>query len=252
MSVMLAPPITQPPTIVYPESNGKPMAETDTHIELTISTRFRLKQRYKDDSQIYVAANLLLYFEEGNPSASVAPDVFVVFGAPNHERRTYRLWEEQPAPAVIFEFTSTSTQREDVRDKRILYEQLGVREHFIFDPMRDYLKPPLKGFRLSGDYYTPLTTEAFDAGEWRLYSEELELELRTDGKQLRLFDPRANSYLRTPQEEAEAREAAEAQARMAEQRAQREAAARRAAEAQAQALVAEVERLKAELARRNP
>jgi hypothetical protein len=31
MSVMLVPPITQPPTIVYPESNGKPMAETDTH-----------------------------------------------------------------------------------------------------------------------------------------------------------------------------------------------------------------------------
>jgi len=31
--------------------------------------------------------------------------------------------------------------------------KLGVREYFIFDPLGDYLSPPLRGYRLVGDEY---------------------------------------------------------------------------------------------------
>ena len=41
-----------------------------------------------------MAANLFLYYEEENLDAKVAPDLFVVPGAPNHDRHTYRLWQE--------------------------------------------------------------------------------------------------------------------------------------------------------------
>jgi hypothetical protein len=34
--------------------------------------------------------------------------------------------------------------------------------------------------------------------EWRLPGELLKLELHTEGQQLRLFDPQAGVYLRTP------------------------------------------------------
>jgi Uma2 family endonuclease len=255
MSVSLAPPlveqpIAKPTLISYPESDGKPMAETDIHRKLLLDTLFRLTERYQHDLKVYVAGNLWVYYQQGNPKASFAPDVFVVFGVPNHERHIYRIWEEGKALDVVIEFTSSSTQKEDVGSKRLRYEQLGVKEYFIFDPLRDYLQPPLKGFRLTGQYYTPMPDATWDEGEWRLSSDVLGLELRTAVSQLRLFDLQTGTYLRTPHEEAQAR-MAEAQARAAaEAHAQREAQARVVAEAHAQALAAEVERLKAELARR--
>ena len=160
MTITLAPPRAKP-AIVYPESDGKPMAETDAHRNLIIAILFALEQRYQADPQVYIAGNLLLYYEEGNPKASLAPDAFVVFGVARHERRIYRLWEEGKAPDVVFEFTSDSIQREDLGRKRLRYVQLGVREYFIFDPLRDYLRPPLKGFRLTGQYYAPLPDQPF-------------------------------------------------------------------------------------------
>ena len=84
-------------------------------------------------------------------------------------------------------------------------------------------------------YYSALSPQARPGEEWQLFSEVLGLELHTEGSRLRLFDPKTGQYLRTPQEEAQAR-------RLAEERTAYEAEARRVAEA-------EVERLRAELAR---
>ena len=35
-----------------------------------------------------------IYYEEGNPQARVAPDVFLVLGASKHSRMNYKLWEK--------------------------------------------------------------------------------------------------------------------------------------------------------------
>src|SRR5581483_9815534 len=101
MSVSTA--VTADKPVVYPESDGKPMAETDIHIDALIYLREALKDYFRDDPWIYVAGNMLLYYEEGNPAACVAPDVFVVRGVEKHERRIYKLWEENRPPTVIFE-----------------------------------------------------------------------------------------------------------------------------------------------------
>lgn len=114
--------------IFYPETDRKPMAETDVHINTLIYLREALKDYFCEAPQVYVAGNLLLYYEEGNPSACVAPDVFVVQGVAKHERRIYRLWEEGQAPAVVFEITSRSTRLEDLGTKRALYALLGVQQ----------------------------------------------------------------------------------------------------------------------------
>jgi Uma2 family endonuclease len=242
--------------IEYPDTDGQPMAETDTHRELMIAVLFALQQRYRDDPQVYVAGNLLLYYEEGNPAASVAPDAFVVFGAPKGDRRVYKLWEEGRAPAVVFEFTSRSTQSEDLGRKRLLYQYLGVLEYFLFDPLSEYLRPPLQGFAREAEFFVPLFPDRLPGREWKLVSRALGLELHTADDRLRLFDPRTGQYLRAPDEEAEARRMAEAQARdeadarqSAESRTRQEADARRAAESRAQTAEAELARLQAELAR---
>jgi len=184
------------------------MAETDVHIQLMSELRFTLLDFYRNESDVYVATNLLLYYVEGEPRRRVAPDVFVVRGVANRQRRIYKLWEEGRPPGFVIELSSRQTWREDLQEKWRLYEQLGVREYFIFDPEYDYLDTPLVGYRLAADgRYAALEVE-----NNRLHSETLDLDLVDTGETLRLFDPRTNQFLPTPLEEAKARRQAEAEA----------------------------------------
>lgn len=192
-----------PAPIRYPETDGKPMGETDIHIAQILDLLFALSRYFRNDPHVYVAADLLLYYVEGDPKEFVVPDVFVVRGVPKGERRIYKLWEEGRSPDVVFEITSASTRREDLGTKRVLYADLGVKEYFVFDPTGEDLRPSLRAFRLSGSDYQPLKEPVF--------SEVLGLELQIVDKRLRLFDPRAGRRLLTPIEEAAAREAAEAE-----------------------------------------
>ena len=126
------------------------MAETDLHaacmVYVTCALRRHFAKRGQED--VYVGSNNFLYYEQGNPRAVVAPDVYVVVGAPAHLRDTYRLWNEPKGPDFVLEVTSASTRREDERRKRDVYASLGVREYFLYDPRGEYLTPPLQGFRL--------------------------------------------------------------------------------------------------------
>lgn len=88
--------------IEYPESDGKPMAETDVHFEWTVYIRDVLKQRYRGQ-RVYVGSDLLVYYVEGDPRKSVAPDEFVVKDCDPGRRRTFRIWEEQRTPDVVIE-----------------------------------------------------------------------------------------------------------------------------------------------------
>jgi Uma2 family endonuclease len=202
----------------YPETDGEPMAETDLHRDEMADTIALLKRRYRDDPMAYVAGNLLIYYEEGNPAARFAPDVFLVLGVPKRRRRIYKLWEEKRAPSFVLEVSSRGTRLEDKGTKRELCAELGVSEYFLFDPEADYLKPPLQGFRLQGGRYEPI---ADDAG--RLRSEVLGLLLARDVEgRLRFVDPATGAQLLRIDERAEHeatranREAARADAAEAE------------------------------------
>ncbi len=188
-----------PPKIFYPERDGKPMGETDIHIKQILNLLFTLSWFYRDDPQVYVAADLLLYYAEGDPKEFVVPDVFVVKGVPKGERRVYKVWEEGRAPDVVFEITSLSTRREDLGSKKVLYADLGVTEYFVFDPTNG----SLRAFRLRGSDYQPL--------ESPIFSESLGLELRVQANRLRLYDPKTNTLLMTAEEEAAGRAASEAE-----------------------------------------
>jgi hypothetical protein len=47
--------------IYYPESDGQPMGQTDVHIDAVIYLREALRDYFRDDPQVYVAGNVLLY-----------------------------------------------------------------------------------------------------------------------------------------------------------------------------------------------
>jgi len=236
VEIVYLPPIT----VDYPDSDGKPMAETDVHIQQLIYLREALSDYFRDDPNVYVAGNLFVYYVEGDPSQVVAPDVFVVKGVPKGNRRFFQVWKEGKAPDVVFELTSKKTRYEDLGAKKGTYEVLGVQEYFIFDPLGEYLQPPLIAFRLTPEGYRQVEGEP-------LVSRVLGLELRVEGNFLRLVDPRTGEKLLTPLEAQEARRQAEEARRQAERRAAEEAEARRRAEAELEQLRAELARLKGEL-----
>ena len=101
--------------VEYPETDGRPVGEkTDLHIDWMIRVRDLLKHRYRHH-QTYVTANLLVYFEEGDPSRFVVPDIMVVKDCQPDRRRGFKIWEEGRTPNTVFEITSRGTQSEDLR-----------------------------------------------------------------------------------------------------------------------------------------
>jgi Uma2 family endonuclease len=188
--------------IEYPESDGKPMGETDKHRNLISHLIEMLTIYFAAEPEVYVSGNLMCYYEENNTKVSISPDVFVVRGAAKHERRVYKFWEE-PVPQVVLEISSRKTRQADLGEKKNLYAWLGVREYFVFNP-EARLRAPLRVFRLHGTAFV----EEMVTGN-RVLSEELGLELVIAGNNLRLFNPRTKKFLRTPAEEAAARQEAE-------------------------------------------
>ena len=195
--------------IYYPTGDGKPMAEDELHLDLMNYAIPALKYRFHLRPDVYVGGNNFLYYEQDNPKARISPDCYVAFGveAKGH-RRFYKVWEENDiAPAVVFEFTSKATQKEDVTFKKPLYEQvLRVAEYFQFDPTGDYLHPRLQGQRLQGGKY-----QSIELRDDRMFSEQLGLELVVQGDALRFYDPVRAEWLRTYEEAENQRLAAEAE-----------------------------------------
>jgi Putative restriction endonuclease len=151
----------------------------------------------------------------------VAPDVFVVVGAPKYDRSSYMLWREPKAPDVVLEITSRRTRSEDQGAKRGIYAFLGVQEYWQYDPTGDYLVPPLQGLRLVGRNYQPLLATTLPDGTLVLHSDVLGLDFWLEHGRLRLYDPATGQKLLTYQEAELARQAA--QVRIAELEAQLQA-----------------------------
>ena len=180
----------------YPAADGRPMAETDLHRLLIVDLIDSLDAFYNADPMVYVSGNLLLFYVPGDRRRHVSPDVFVVKGVPKQRRRNFLVWEEGKGPDAVFEITSASTREEDEDDKFWLYQDtLRVPEYFLFDPLGEYLNPPLKGYRLRDGKYIPIRPV-----RGRLPSRVLGLHLERSGSELRLFDPTSKKWLPTLRE----------------------------------------------------
>lgn len=196
--------VTVPQEIEYPESDGKPMGETELHRDWTIRILDILRHRYRDQ-QVYVASDLLLYYEEGVPTKFVVPDCFVVRNCAKHRRRTFQTWKEGRGPDVVIEVTSRSTSTADTIDKPQIYERMGVQEYYLFDPTADYLETSFQGYRLMDGCFH----EIFPA-EGRHHCLTLGVEFSLRGQDLVIFDSETGvEQLTRADFEASARRAAE-------------------------------------------
>jgi len=205
--------------IEYPSSDGEPVAESFVHLYALLVTLEVLRQ-YLEGQQATVLANQFMYYSQGMPKLRVAPDVMVIFDVEPGGRDNYKIWEEGQVPSVIFEMTSEGTQDHDKTFKKTLYEQLGVREYWLFDPRGEWVEGQLEGYRLEHGLYRPITDGR---------SAPLNLQLKVEGQLIGFYREDSGEKLLIPQElnqalkrEALARQQAEQQAERERQRAEEE------------------------------
>jgi len=179
------------PEIIYPTSDGEPLAETQEHSWAILMTLNLLAQYYAGKPAV-VFANQFFYYIEKKPTARVAPDVMVIFDIPVKMYGNYKLWEGQQTPAIIFEMTSKGTKETDLNFKKTLYEQLGIQEYWMFDPYGEWITEQLRGYRLNDDgLYKPIKDNC---------SEVLQLRLQPDGYLLSFYRLDNGQKLLTPDE----------------------------------------------------
>ncbi len=126
-----------PDHILYPESDGQPIAENTKQFRWIVTIEGGLEARFQDDANVFVAGDLLWYPVEGRPELRVAPDVLVVFGRPKGDRGAYLQFREDGiAPQVVFEVLSPGNTVAEMVRKFQFYDRYAVDEYYIYDPDR--------------------------------------------------------------------------------------------------------------------
>jgi Uma2 family endonuclease len=173
--------------IVYPDSDGKPMAENTRQYQYIITIQVGLDSLYATDPNVFVAADLFWYPVEGRPDIRTAPDVMVAFGRPKGHRGSYKQWEEGGiAPQVVFEIISPGNTWREMYDKRKFYERFGVEEYYEYDP-------EIGGLEVWRREARALKTVVFD-GLWKSPRLGVSLKLEEDGE-LSIFRPDGRKFL---------------------------------------------------------
>jgi Uma2 family endonuclease len=163
--------------IQYPSGDGQPVAETFDHLYVILITIAVLRQ-YLQPEKACILGNQFLYYAQGLPRLRCAPDVMVIFGVEPGGRDNYKIWEEGEIPRIVFEVTSPSTKKEDDGFKKQLYEQIGIKEYWQFDPKGEWIPEKLRGYRLINDAYVPIENSQ---------SQALNLRLAVDGKLIAFY-----------------------------------------------------------------
>jgi Uma2 family endonuclease len=121
--------------IVYPESDGKPMADNTKQFRWIVTLEGGFEALFRDREDVFVAGDLFWYSVEGRPDIRMAPDVMIVFGRPKGDRPSYKQWEEENiAPQVVFGVLSPSNSLLEMAKKLEFYDRYGVEEYYLYDP----------------------------------------------------------------------------------------------------------------------
>ncbi len=120
----------------YPCEDDEPMAETDFHAEQITTLSDQLKRYFAINDLIHIGVDSFIYYEEGDITKCVAPDIYIVFGVEKYPlRRSFYTWKEGAVPVAVIEFLSDATAHQDRTRKVELYlKEIGVQEYFIHQP----------------------------------------------------------------------------------------------------------------------
>jgi Uma2 family endonuclease len=217
--------------IIYPESDGLPMADNSRQFRWILVLFGNTAAMYRDVADVWVWGDMFWYPVEGHPEINNAPDVFVVFGRPKGERGFYRQWEEDNVPlTVVFEILSPANTVFQMADKLAFYDEYGVEEYYIYDPETNQLMVYLRRGQVlrrqapGNSFVSPRLGIRFDlsGAEMVVY--------RPDGQRFLTFEELEAARQQAQQEAAQAQQqAAQAQQQAAQAQQQAAQAQQRAA-----------------------
>ena len=164
--------LTGPPRVNYPDRDGRPMSDNTLQEQWIDRIKGGLESLYRDDSDVFIASNLMWYPVKGNNRRRLAPDVMVVFGRPKKYRGSYiQHREKEVAPQVAIETLSPGNRKRAMDYKRTIYEKYGIEEYYVFDPYQIKLEVWLKdgdAFRFEPEpngFVSPRIGLRFELGE---------------------------------------------------------------------------------------
>ncbi|MBD1842985.1 Uma2 family endonuclease [Cyanobacteria bacterium FACHB-63] len=208
--------------VIYPESDGKPMADNTKQFRWIVVIEQNLEWLFTDEPTVFVAGDLLWYPVEGNNRLCTAPDAMVVFGRPKGDRGSYLQWrEDNIPPQVVFEILSPGNTQREMNRKLLFYSTYGVEEYYLYDPDQNRLEgwcrsedPLLDQINSMDGWVSPRLGIRFELGD------ELQL-YRPDGAPFLSFAA-INQLLEQERQRAEQeRQRAEQERQRAEQERQR-------------------------------
>lgn len=168
--------------VVYPDSDGMPMADNTEQFEFIQMVQGNLDAVRED----FVAGDHLWYPVEGRPEVRVAPDVYVAVGRPKGHRGSYKQWEEDNTPlTVVFEWWSPNARFADLLAKYQFYDAHGVTEFFSFHQVTR----ELSAFRRIDGSLEPVPTEG------GVTSEVLGIRMEAVDGQFRAWRPDGSPFL---------------------------------------------------------
>ncbi len=199
--------------IIYPESDGEPMADNTKQFDWITNIVHNLRSQFRDSPNVFIAGDLLWYPVKGKEKIRRAPDAMVAFGRPRGHRGSYQQWlENDIAPQVVFEIRSPGNTNAEMEEKFKFYQTYQVEEYYLYDPD----KGALKGWVRGGDQLCPIVP----MNGWK--SKRLGIRFELVDKELYLYHPNGSRF--TDHTEETIRADAEAKARQIEkQRADTEA-----------------------------
>jgi Uma2 family endonuclease len=240
-----------PAPLEFPAEEEVP--ETIPHLEVRTALYQSCKSAFATTSTI--GSEQFVYYDPTSAAKRFAPDVFVKLGIPNRPFDIWKVWE-RGAPELVVEIVSRSDRPdEDWNDKLARYRVAGVREVVRFDG-EDAAQPIRVWDLLAGELVErapddPDRPKCHALGLWWVV-----VEVPDIGRAIRLARDRAGADLLPTPDEAEARaraeqeRAREAEARArAEQEREREAEARARAEQERDALLKELDAMRANAAK---
>ena len=199
-------------------------------------------------SDLYIAR--ILPSELGSMSGVPYPDLMVAFDADPAlylARNGYVISEQGKPPDFVLEVASRSTGRRDTIDKRIIYAEIGILEYWRFDETGRYHGTRLAGDRLVNGRYEPIQIDELPDGSLQGHSVVLNVDLRWVNGQLHWHDPATGERVASLESERDARIQAQARAAAERQARATEQMARAAAEERADTAEARVRELESQL-----
>ncbi|UWU47507.1 Uma2 family endonuclease [Limnospira platensis] len=171
--------------IIYPDSDGKPMAENTIQFRWIMTIYHNLAWLFALQADVFVAGDLLWYPVEGNNKIRQAPDVMVVFGVEKGDRGSYQQWKEKAiAPQVVLEILSPGNRPGELTRKLLFYDRYGVEEYYIYDPENN----DLSGCIRSGDRLAMIE----EMQNW--VSPRLQVRFELSEETLTLYNPQGQPF----------------------------------------------------------